>query len=171
MLAIFDVDYRENGTAVLGGVVLSAFADPEPAHEFVLPFSSVADYEPGHFYKRELPCLLKGLEHIHIQLNVPDIQTVIVDGYVWLDAHHKPGLGARLFDELAGRVPVIGVAKSAFKDIDQAEQVYRSQSQRPLFITAAGMDGRVAAEKIRQMAGQSRLPDMVKRADRLCRDG
>ena len=41
---------------------------------------------------------------------------MIIDGYVWLDAHHRPGLGAILHEALTRRVPVVGVAKTMFGD-------------------------------------------------------
>ena len=39
---------------------------------------------------------------------------LVVDGYVWLDEDARKGLGAHLFDALAGRAAIVGVAKHAF---------------------------------------------------------
>ena len=171
MIGIFDVDYRENSSAVLGGVIVKDLTDTKPLHEFVMGISHVADYEPGSFYERELPCLLQGLEYIQKNFDRVSINLVIIDGYVWLDANRKPGLGAKLFEALDEKAPVIGIAKSAFKDFDHAEKVYRGISKRPIYVTTAGMDTKEAANLVQSMSGKSRLPDMVKRADRLCREG
>jgi deoxyribonuclease V len=46
----------------------------------------------------------------------------------------------------------------------------RGDSSRPLYVTALGVDVETAAEDVRRMHGRFRLPTMLKRADRLCRD-
>lgn len=61
----------------------------------------------------------------------------MVDGYVDLDPGGRPGLGARLHAGLGGGVPVIGVAKTAFRTATHAAQVIRGHSARPLYVTAA----------------------------------
>jgi deoxyribonuclease V len=111
----------------------------------------------------ELPCLTGILSRLP---QPPD--AVIIDGYVWLDAGGRPGLGAHLFRELGETTPIIGVAKSAFPGAP-AVQIVRGQSRTPLYITAAGGDVEQAAENVRTMNGPHRIPDMLKRADRLCR--
>jgi deoxyribonuclease V len=45
----------------------------------------------------------------------------------------------------------------------------RGSSARPLFVTAAGMPSAEAADLVRRMAGQYRLPDALRRADTLAR--
>jgi deoxyribonuclease V len=124
--------------------------------------TDVAPYEPGAFYKRELPCILALLERLKAQ---PDI--IIVDGYADLGVEH-PGLGRHLFDALGGRVSVIGVAKTAFKAAPHVE-VIRGKSTKPLFVTSAGMDIDVAVESIKAMYGKHRIPDMLKAVDGLAR--
>ncbi len=54
-----------------------------------------AAYEPGSFYKRELPLLREILSAV-----VQPIATIIIDGYVWLGDDEKPGLGAILYRAL-----------------------------------------------------------------------
>ena len=66
-------------------------------------------------------------------------------------------------------VPVIGVAKSAFRTATHAVPVLRGTSARPLFVTAAGMPRADAAELVRHMAGRFRVPDALRRADHLAR--
>src|ERR1700732_2166474 len=79
------------------------------------------------------------------------------------------GLGAPAHAALG--VPVIGVAKSAFRTATHAIPVRRGTSARPLFVTAAGMSRSDAADLVRHMAGRFRLPDALRRADVLARTG
>ena len=124
----------------------------------------VAKYQPGRFFERELPCLLAVLDgHLH------DVAAVVIDGYVTLDTLGKPGLGTYLFDALDGKIPVIGVAKTAFQGSLHAVPVVRGASRTPLYVTTAGMDVQEAAEYLRDMHGPHRLPTLLKRVDRLCR--
>lgn len=121
----------------------------------------VAPYKPGEFYLRELPPL---------RAVIPasaDLALIVVDGYVDLDPGGRPGLGAHVHAEFAA--PVIGVAKTRFRTATHAAEVFRGQSSRPLYVTAAGMTIADAAGVVSQMAGQFRLPDALKLADRLAR--
>jgi len=93
----------------------------------------------------------------------------VVDGYADLDPDGRPGLGARAHAEFG--VPVIGVAKTAFRTATHAIPVLRGASARPLYVTAAGMSRLGAAELVRQMAGRHRMPDALRRADTLARHG
>lgn len=120
-------------------------------------------YEPGAFYKRELPMLMALLD----QVSIP-ISTIVVDGYVWLSAG-SPGLGARVFEALGRRVPVIGVAKTKFQDDTWSQPVRRGVSDAPLYITAAGIDRTDAARCIARMSGASRMPTLLKQVDGLAR--
>ena len=97
------------------------------------------------------------------------ITAVVIDGYVTLDVAGRAGLGAYLYGALGSSVPVIGVAKTAFQGSPHALPLCRGDSQRPLYITAAGMDIQLAARCIAQMAGPHRLPGLLKRADQVCR--
>ena len=67
-------------------------------------------------------------------------------------------------------IPVIGVAKTGFQGADVvAEAVLRGKSERPLWVTAEGIEVDRAARWIRQMHGPHRIPTLLKRVDRLCR--
>ena len=90
MIACVDVDYRDDG-AVAACVLFAGWADETPAGEHVARVSEVAPYEPGQFYKRELPCLLAVLGPA---LEAGGLEAVVVDGYVWLHDEHTPGLVA-----------------------------------------------------------------------------
>ena len=68
-------------------------------------------------------------------------------------------------------VPVIGVAKTAFRPATHAVPVLRGGSARPLYVTAAGLPLASAADLVRRMAGRYRLPDALRRADALSRQG
>jgi deoxyribonuclease V len=123
-----------------------------------------AAYEPGRFYRRELPALLSVVEKL---LDRPDI--IMIDGYVWLGQESDPGLGAYLYQALGGSSAVIGVAKTLFKEGPAVRGIRRGASVRPLYVTAAGMDLNEAAERVVQMHGKFRIPTLLKKVDRLCR--
>lgn len=169
MIVCIDVDYRDrpDGTtaAVAAGVVLSSFDASRAVTERVCHIDEVAAYVPGQFYERELPCVLALLDTIALA-----ITAIVIDGYVILDAAGSHGLGGYLHEALGGRIAVIGVAKTPFRGDPPAIEVYRGGSKRPLFVTALGVEPRVAAEQVASMHGQHRFPTMLKRVDRLCRD-
>ena len=163
MIAAVDVHYL--GTAAnAAGVLFRRWTAERPALEVSELIEKVEPYEPGSFYKRELPCLLKLLQAVKQQ-----VETIIVDGYVWLGPGDRPGLGAHLYMALDEEIPVIGVAKSPFKGAVNAQQILRGPSQRPLYVTAAGVDSILAAENIKRMHGPHRIPTLLKRVDELCR--
>ena len=125
--------------------------------------AEVLPYRPGEFYLRELPpirAVLHGLRGLSL---------LVVDGYADLDPGSTPGLGVHAHAEFG--IPVIGVAKTAFRTATHAVPVLRGTSVRPLFVTAAGMPRDEAADLVRHMAGQHRRPDVVRRADELARTG
>jgi deoxyribonuclease V len=124
------------------------------------PFAEVAEYEPGSFYRRELPCLLGVLAL------GPKADIVIIDGYVWL-ANNEPGLGAHLHREYGGIV--IGAAKTKFASATDAVAICRGTSRAPLFISAVGMTPAEAATKVIEMDGQYRIPTLLKQVDTLAR--
>ncbi len=120
-----------------------------------------APYQPGDFYLRELPPLRAVIAALD------ELALIVVDGYVDLDPGGRPGLGAHVYAEFG--VPVVGVAKTAFRTATHAARVFRAQSSRPLYVTAAGMTIADAACLVSEMAGQFRMPDALKHADRLAR--
>lgn len=168
MIAAIDVAYGPRG-GVAACVLFHEFADAAPSSTHLATLSDIADYEPGAFYKRELPCLLAVLAIL--PATATPLEAVVIDGYVWLSADRRPGLGARLFESLGGATTVVGVAKTGFAGSAFAEAVVRGSSAKPLYVTAAGVDLAVAAGWIRGMHGAHRLPTLLQRADRLCRDG
>jgi deoxyribonuclease V len=163
MIAAVDVWYSGTG-ATAGGVLFTHWTSEQPARELREFIERVKPYEPGSFYKRELPCLLKLLEPVKDR-----VEAVIVDGYVWLGPENRPGLGAHLYEALGKKVTVIGVAKSMFRGATNAKAVLRGRSRRPLYVTAAGKDSVIAAKNIQGMHGPHRIPTLLKRVDQLCR--
>lgn len=164
MLACVDVHYRNDESAVAACVLSDSWQAVTAAEEVSIAVPDVEAYIPGSFYLRELPCILKVLSQL---TNKPAV--ILVDGYVWLGAE-RPGLGARLYEALGRTTPVVGVAKSSFHG-STGIPVLRGKSARPLYVTAAGMEAEKAAELVKNMAGEFRVPLLLKRVDQLARGG
>jgi len=127
----------------------------------------VEEYKSGEFYRRELPCISSLLKKVPMN----GIEAILVDGFVFLDDKGSPGLGDRLFESLHRKVPVIGVAKSNFATLHENKRLlYRGKSKIPLYINAAGMDVDKATSLIKKMAGENRIPTLLKRLDLLTRE-
>ncbi len=162
MIAAFDVHYGKDRTASAAAVIFKDYSDAAPVDTVTRMVHGTADYIPGSFYKRELPCLLELIKCIKFPLT-----EAIVDGYVMLDS--RPGLGQHLYMELGGRTPIIGVAKNRYPGTEAVE-VLRGDSRMPLFVTSAGITAVEAAERIKRMQGRYRFPTLLKLADRLARE-
>lgn len=166
MILAFDTYYYSNKAKT----VCLAFEhwDAEQPQEVYTGFmEQVADYTPGEFYKRELPCILD----LFSKLPYQDTEAIIVDGFVFLDDEEKPGLGAHLYHALDQKIPVIGVAKTNFASLEHNKiAVLRGESIKPLYITAIGMDAQQAAEQVKQMAGEYRFPTLLKQLDQLTKE-
>src|SRR5512145_2134080 len=122
MMACLDVAYHDleaNAAAVL----FHSWGDSTGRREIVTRVPAPADYRPGQFYRRELPCLLA-----LVALIGEPAEVLIVDGYVWLGKGSLPGLGAHLYEALGGASAVIGVAKSRFAGATAAVPVLRGGS-------------------------------------------
>ena len=158
-----DVHYLTSGGARAAAVVAADAAFSCLTADCIAVIPDVEPYQPGRFYLRELPPLRAVLQ------GLAEMNLLIIDGYADLDPHGRPGLGARARDEFG--VPVIGVAKSAFRTATHAIPVLRGTSARPLYVTAAGLPRADAADLVRHMSGQHRLPDALRRADSLARHG
>ena len=163
MKAIVDTDYRD--TSAQGAcVVFQEWTDPAPATTYRAVLESVAAYEPGSFYKRELPVLLNVLKQV-----AEPIDLIVVDGYVWL-GENRGGLGWHLYEALDRSTAVIGVAKTLFRGAEAiAQPVFRRKSRKPLWITAIGVELSEATYAINEMEGKYRIPTLIKWADTACR--
>jgi deoxyribonuclease V len=88
MLLCLDVHYEDHG-AVTACIGFSAWPDAESTLELVVRSDTAPQpYEPGRFYKRELPHLLATVQEVRRRR---PIEAVLIDGHVWLDAG-RPGL-------------------------------------------------------------------------------
>ncbi|WP_309707179.1 endonuclease V [Armatimonas sp.] len=164
MIAATDVQYFADGHAIAACVLFESWDDAAPTREWTVRIEDVAEYVPGQFYKRELPCLLALLT-----LVLPELTTIIVDGYVWLGDESHPGLGGHLFAALDRKIPVVGVAKTRFVGAAPVLEVLRGESASPLFVSAVGYEIADAAKNVQAMHGAHRLPTLLKRVDALCR--
>ncbi|WP_395749261.1 endonuclease V [Prosthecobacter sp.] len=160
LIAALDVCYHEHG-ATAAAVLFAQWTDDKPIAQELSQISQVAEYEPGQFYRREMPCLLDILKRLPLPPAV-----IVVDGHVWLRPD-EPGLGWHL--HTATGIPVIGVAKTSFDGSPHAAHVLRGGSHRPLFVTAVGLPQNDAAEHIHSMHGSYRMPTLLKLVDHLCR--
>jgi deoxyribonuclease V len=159
LIACVDVDYREQ-EAVATALWFRGWTASVVESQAVSRFNEVAEYEPGAFYRRELPCLLEVLKQ------GPPADLVLVDGYVWL-GQGAPGLGAYLHQAI-GKI-VVGVAKTRFASATDVVPVVHGASRAPLYVTAVGMLIQEAAESVARMHGEFRLPTLLKMVDRLAR--
>jgi len=164
MILAIDVDYQET-QAQAAGLLMENWTDTEAVKEYTLVIPEIHEYISGQFYKRELPCILALLKTIEEPLT-----HLIIDGYVWLNNDKKPGLGAYLYKALDSKIPVIGVAKNAFKQENKyAVPIYRGESIKPLYISSEGIPLEEAQTYLQHMTGEYRIPTLLKRVDTLCR--
>jgi deoxyribonuclease V len=159
--AAVDVHYPPAGGAIAALVTAADATFAMVLAERTARLTDVAPYRPGAFFTRELPAIRAVLA------DVGPIDLLIIDGYVHLDPHGRPGLGAHAHAEFG--VPVIGVAKTAFRWASHAIEVHRGSATRPLYVTAIGIPAERAAALVRAMAGPYRLPDALRRVDALSR--
>ncbi len=164
MILAIDVNYTET-SAVVAGVLFANWEDSEPIRVVVSKVESIEEYTPGKFYKRELPCIIQLLNEYSL-----NPETIVVDGYVYLDSEKKEGLGAILYEHLNQSVNVIGVAKNPFRDISDQCKVLRGDSKKPLYVTSVGYTLDEAKEFITSMAGEFRFPSLLKLVDTACRN-
>jgi len=86
-----------------------------------------------------------------------------------LSPDQAPGLGAYFKESLDHDALIVGVAKNRYGNTNHAIELLRAQSARPLFVTAIGADYESAAEHVASMAGEFRIPTLLKAVDRLSR--
>ena len=166
LIVALDVAYA-NGQAYGVAVGFHDWLDEKPQFIDCVSDKISGDYVPGAFWVRELPILQKLVERL------PPHQgrrIFLVDGYVWLDADGKRGMGAVLWEDvLQKKDAVIGVAKTPYRSAPHIE-MQRRESKKKIFVTAAGVDPLVAAQAIRTMHGSNRIPTLIKWADTCTKD-
>ncbi len=166
-VVVTDVDYDDDlGRSRTAAVVLADFDAVDPVATYCREATIAAPYLSGAFVHRELPALLPVVQHVAAHHRV---DAVVIDAYV--DLAVGPGLGRHLHEHLASAghpAIVIGVAKNPHAG-RPGQPLTRGGSNRPLWITAAGVSAVDAAAAIARMAGDHRLPTAVTLADHLAR--
>jgi deoxyribonuclease V len=158
-----DIYYYEDYAKCVG--VLFEWEDEVPTKVIEATIDEVADYVPGEFYKRELPCVMA----VIYQVKQYKIDCIILDSHVQL-GEGKKGLGEYVYEAVDEMYPVIGVAKSSFHGNEEyVRKVRRGESENPLYVSAIGTDVDEAAEHILNMHGEYRIPSILKEVDRLGR--
>lgn len=164
MIACLDVHY-EREIAHAAAIVFDKWEAVSSLSEYTAFSTNATIYAPGRFYLRELRPLLNVAQSISEAIDV-----YVIDAYCHLSADLAPGLGAYFYEALKNDASVIGVAKNRFRNTQHAVELIRGKSRRPLFITSIGMQYETAASNVRMMAGNFRIPTMIKAADRLARE-
>ncbi len=165
MIACLDAAYSESAASA-ACIIATDARSPAPTRQLSIRQGAPVPYEPGSFYKRELPLLLAVLRKAASPPNL-----IVIDGYVCLDANGAPGLGAHLYEALDQKHTIIGVGKTAYRGAETwCERVVRGAGARPLFVTAAGMTSKEAAVIVLAMHGDHRIPTLIRRADTLARE-
>ncbi|WP_431243158.1 endonuclease V [Flavobacterium sp. P21] len=166
MILAFDTYYYDNKAKT----VCLEFTEWNQEKDFKVHteiIDNVSEYIPGEFYKRELPCILSLLNKIDLKEDA----IIIVDGFVYLDDDKKYGLGGHLYEKLNKKIRIIGVAKTNFASIEKDKKpLLRGDSKKPLYVTSIGIDLEDAFQKIESMAGEFRIPTLLKEMDRLTKE-
>lgn len=164
IIACLDVHY-ERDIAYSAAVVFENWDATSILSEYTTYTTNTIDYDPGRFYLRELRPLINMVHCISEETDV-----YVIDAYCHLSGDFSPGLGSYLHEVLNSRTLIIGVAKNRFRNTTHAMELLRGNSSRPLFITSIGLQYAAAASNVGMMAGEFRIPTMIKAVDRLARE-
>ncbi len=159
MKAAVDVHYGREGAAA-ACVVFESWEDAAPAAVYRALVADAAEYRPGRFFERELPCLLAVLRAAD-----QEFDSIVIDGYVHLRPGAGKGLGQHLREALPYETEVIGVAKNPLKVAGRSMTVFRGRSAKPLFVSAAGCPLDYAGRAVLRMHGPYRIPTLLKLVD------
>ena len=176
MIVAFDT-YYYNGFSYTVGGVFKSWGDKEVSYYVTSKRTCIdSEYISGELYKRELPCILQCLK----MMNIDEIETIIVDGFVWLSENGKTltkGLGMILQEaifKLYGRKKtIVGIAKNRYHvDIPECVVLERGlESKKPLFITCSETCfAEFYASQIKIMSGDYRIPNILKSVDAKTRE-
>jgi len=176
MIIAFDTYYYDGFSYTVGGV-FESWTDSEVRY-YVTSKRNLIDceYKSGELYKRELPCIMQCLSLV----NIENIDTIVVDGFVWLSEDGKgtiKGLGARLNDAIKLRYGIekniVGIAKNPYHvEIPNCKEVIRGlESKKPLFITCSNQEeSEYYSVLISRMHGDYRIPTIIKAVDTKSRE-
>lgn len=166
MIAFLDVYYHGKESARGACILADSFKSSIILEAIIVEIErGVHPYVSGEFYKRELPILMKLLENVDLS----KVELVVVDGYVSLSPTH-PGLGYHLWEALEKKIPVIGVAKSHHIEDTTSGLAIRGNSRSPLYVTSIGFPQDEATRMIKEMDGSYRIPDLLKKVDKLTKE-
>ncbi|MCA9014113.1 MAG: hypothetical protein KDA77_02165, partial [Planctomycetaceae bacterium] len=70
MNLVLDVHYHDDDSATVAGILFQEWEADHLEATLVKQILQVAPYEPGSFFKRELPCLLELIHDIDRPLDV-----------------------------------------------------------------------------------------------------
>lgn len=161
IIACFDVYYYKDYAKA--SCIVFCKRDERIISEYTVLKQGVEEYVPGKFYKRELPCILKVIEKVKENIDI-----IIIDGFIWVEGNQN-GLGANLYEAMNNRIPIIGVAKSYLNGSIEYLTICRGESLKPLYVSAIGIDLNYSAKLIKELQGDFRIPDILKRVDYLSR--
>ena len=168
MIVVIDADYNEDTKkGHVAGILAKTPLDAKESGIVTGIIDHVAEYQPGQCYKRELRCVEEVFRQVKAR-KLGKIEMILVDGYADFGTA-QASLGTHVYDEY--RIPVIGIAKNPFRScVVSNTEVYRGSSEKPLFVTCKGIQHRKAKDIVRKMAGEYRIPALVKLADKVARD-
>jgi deoxyribonuclease V len=194
VIGCVDVDYRDTGvTAACVGA--EGWSSELARIEVVVRAPGrPAAYQPGAFYERELPYLLEVLERMpplelvivdaYVWLGparpglgkrLHDVRGGIVVGVAKtrFAGAEASGGGAEAsaggFEVSAGGAEVSAGGFDVSAGGFEAIEVRRGDSDRPLYVTAVGLEPAAAAAHVAAMHGEFRIPTLLRRADALAR--
>lgn len=160
MILATDVYYYDNCAKAVG--VLFNWEDKTAKKVITTYINQVEEYVSGEFYKRELPCIIDIIN----QININVIETIIIDGHIYINNKLDYGLGGKLYQALDSKVPIIGIAKKPFaKNKETVQKIYRGESEKPLHVSSIGMPLGNAVEKVNTLKGDYRIPTILKQLD------
>jgi deoxyribonuclease V len=166
MIVVIDVHYRDNEAKIVC-LELDNWTDNLSSKTHIVYKYDVAEYESGAFYKRELPCIINIMQFVDLEM----VECIIVDSYVYLDNNDKKGLGYYVYEHFEGKIPVIGVAKTSFhQNTKNVRPILRGSSLTPLYVTSIGIELDLAAKHVLSMAGEFRMPTLLKLLDALTKE-
>ncbi|WP_306303402.1 deoxyribonuclease V [Microtetraspora niveoalba] len=182
-VAGLDVAYATEGDGVTAAVVVLDARTLDVVDQAVVRERARFPYVPGLFAFRELPPLLTALERLRV---TPEL--LVCDGY---GLAHPRRFGLACHIGVLTGLPAIGVAKTAFVGrydvpapergswapiVDGGEVVGRALRTRagvkPVYVSQGhriGLDA--ACRHVLRLAPEYRLPEPIRRADRLSRSG
>lgn len=168
MIVVIDADYNEDTKkGHVAGILAKTPLDAKESGIVTGIVEHVEEYQPGQFYKRELRCVEEVLRQVKAK-RLGKVEMILVDGYADFGTE-QASLGTHVYAEY--RIPVIGIAKNPFHScVVSNTEVYRGSSEKPLFVTCKGIQHERAKDIVRKMAGEYRIPALVKLADKIARD-